>query len=372
MGKWFLIFIPCNPLPPEIDGKPVEKDCQKNDGESAKRDYRKIRMKRYRAEKMLACEKKADWSFLEKNFCGMIRWYFMENVFRVSEMCERRSFRCEVEDNMDRQKRVAVINDVTGFGRCSAAVAQPIISAMKIQCCVVPTAILSVHTGFPDYTLQDFTPYLKEYMDSWEKTGIHFDGISSGFIGSKEQIALVIDFFERFKKEDTLTVVDPVMGDYGKLYSSYTDEMCLEMKKLLPYADVLTPNLTEACRMLDLDYHRVKYSQESLEEISGALSEKGPEKVVITGLQQGEQIFNYIYERNKTSKMIATRKIGGDRSGTGDVFSSIVTGALIQGDDFITAVKRAVQFLDKAIAFTARQELPWNYGICFEEYLKEI
>src|SRR5699024_12150120 len=117
-------------------------------------------------------------------------------------------------------------NDVPGLGRGAAAVAQPITSAMKIQCCVVPTAILSVHTGFPDYFLHDFTPYLREYIDSWEKTGITFDGICSGFIGSNEQIALVADFFERFKKEGTLAVVDPVMGDYGKLYSSYTEEMC--------------------------------------------------------------------------------------------------------------------------------------------------
>ena len=254
-----------------------------------------------------------------------------------------------MENIMRRQKRVAVINDVTGFGRCAAAVAQPIISAMKIQCCVVPTAILSVHTGFTDYYLHDFTPYLKSYIDSWEKTGIAFDGISSGFIGSREQISLVVDFFERFKKE-----------------------MCQEMKRLLPFADVLTPNLTEACRMLDLDYHNVDMSPESLNDISRALSEQGPGRVVITGLQQGERIFNYVYEKNKNAKFIATRKIGGDRSGTGDVFASIVTGALMQGDDFEKAVRRAIEFLDKAIAFTVRQNLPWNYGICFEEYLKEL
>ncbi|MDO5145473.1 MAG: pyridoxamine kinase [Eubacteriales bacterium] len=273
---------------------------------------------------------------------------------------------------MKRQKRVAVINDVTGFGRCAAAVAQPIISAMKIQCCVLPTAVLSVHTGFPDYFLHDFTPYLKQYMDSWERTGIAFDGICSGFIGSKEEIELVVDFFDRFKKEDTLSVVDPVMGDYGKLYSSYTDEMCQEMKRLLPYADVLTPNLTEACRLLDLNYHDVDISPDALEEIGAALCEKGPNRVVITGLQQGTKIFNYIYEKNKAAKLISTRKIGEDRSGTGDVFSSIVTGALVQDDEFETAVNRAIVFLDKAIAYTVRQELPWNYGICFEEYLKEL
>ena len=273
---------------------------------------------------------------------------------------------------MERQKRVAVINDVTGFGRCSAAVAQPIISAMKIQCCVMPTAVLSVHTGFPNYFLHDFTPYMETYMRSWEKTGIEFDGISTGFIGSGEQIELVVEFLKRFKKEHTLTVVDPVMGDYGKLYSSYTDELCQEMKRLIPYANVLTPNLTEACRILDLDYHSVDFSEPSLEQITQALSEKGPDKIVITGLQQGNQIFNYVFEKNKTSKLIATRKIGGDRSGTGDVFSSIVTGALLQGDDFEKAVRRAIEFLDKAIEFTVRQDLPWNYGICFEEYLKEL
>ena len=196
---------------------------------------------------------------------------------------------------MKRQKRVAVINDVTGFGRCSAAVAQPIISAMKIQCCVMPTAILSVHTGFPNYFLQDYTPYLETYMNSWEETGIEFDGITTGFIGSKEQIGLVVEFFKKFKKENTLAVVDPVMGDYGKLYSSYTDDMCQEMKKLLPYADVLTPNLTEACRILDLDYHKVDLSEEGLEAICEALSEMGPDRIVITGLQQGDLIFNYIF-----------------------------------------------------------------------------
>ncbi len=273
---------------------------------------------------------------------------------------------------MGRQKRIALINDVTGFGRCSAAVALPIISAMKIQCCVLPTAILSVHTGFENYFLQDFTPFMKQYIDSWEINGLEFDGICSGFIGSEEQIELVIDCFSRFKKKQTLVVVDPVMGDYGKLYSSYTDQMCNEMKRLLPYADVLTPNLTEACRMLDLDYHAVNFSQDGLDVIAQGLSEKGPGRIVITGLQQGNQIYNYIFEKGKSSRMIPTRKIGGDRSGTGDVFSSIVSGSLVMGMSFYDAVKRAVVFLDKAIAFTVKEGLPWNYGICFEEFLDQI
>ena len=161
---------------------------------------------------------------------------------------------------MKRQKRVAVINDVTGFGRCSAAVAQPIISAMKIQCCVMPTAILSVHTGFPNYFLQDYTPYLRTYMNSWEETGIEFDGITTGFIGSKEQIGLVIQFFKRFKKENTLAVVDPVMGDYGKLYSSYTDEYVPGNEKNFSHMRMCLPRiLLEACRILDLDYQQSRF-----------------------------------------------------------------------------------------------------------------
>lgn len=273
---------------------------------------------------------------------------------------------------MKRQKRVAVINDITGFGRCSAAVMQPILSAMKIQCCVLPTAILSVHTGFPDYFLKDFTPDMGRYMESWQETGIEFDGISTGFLGSVEQIGLVIEFFRRFKKKETLVVVDPVMGDYGKLYDSYTTKMCTEMRRLLPRADVLTPNLTEACRLLDLDYEKTDFSEDNLGKICRALSEKGPERIVLTGLQKKDRIYNYVYEKNKTAKVISAKKIGEDRSGTGDVFSAIVTGALVEGQDFYTAVERAVTFLNKAIAYTVELDLPWNYGICFEEYLKEI
>ena len=270
------------------------------------------------------------------------------------------------------QKKIAVINDMSGFGRCSIAVELPVISAMKVQCCPLPTSIFSNHTGFESFFFDDYTDKMEDYMQEWVKLGLQFNGICTGFLGSARQIRIVEHFLSLFQTKDNITIIDPVMGDYGKLYSSYTDEMCQEMKRLLPFADVLTPNLTEACRMLDLDYHNVDMSPESLNDISRALSEQGPGRVVITGLQQGERIFNYVYEKNKNAKFIATRKIGGDRSGTGDVFASIVTGALMQGDDFEKAVRRAIEFLDKAIAFTVRQNLPWNYGICFEEYLTTL
>lgn len=270
------------------------------------------------------------------------------------------------------QKRMALINDVTGFGRCSVAVQQPIVSAMKIQACVMPTAVLSTHTGFSNYFLYDFTPYMEQYMNNWQEQNISFDGICTGFLGSKEQIELVVQFFRKFKKQNTIAVVDPVMGDYGKLYSSYTEEMCNEMKKLLCYADVLTPNLTEACRLLDTDYDTVQISMESLETIAEQLSAKGPKKIVITGLQKGNRILNFIYEKGEESRVIEIDKIGEDRSGTGDVFSAIVSASLVNGDTFFDAVEKAVNFINKAIAYTVELEIPLNYGLCFEEYLTEL
>lgn len=154
---------------------------------------------------------------------------------------------------MKRQKRIALINDITGFGRCSIAVELPLISAMKIQACPMPTAILSVHTGFPQHYIDDYTDRMQPYMDNWAANGLEFDGICTGFLGSVAQINIVEEFIQKFKKPFTRVMVDPVMGDYGRLYSSYTPEICHEMKRLLKYADLITPNLTEVCRLLDID-----------------------------------------------------------------------------------------------------------------------
>ena len=273
---------------------------------------------------------------------------------------------------MKRQKRIAVINDATGFGRCSIAVALPIISAMKIQCCPLPTAILSAHTAFPDFFLKDFTPYMRQYMEHWKSQNLEFDGITSGFLGSKEQIAEVIHFFEMFKTKDNLILVDPVMGDYGKLYSSYTEEMCDEMKKLVPYADILTPNLTEACRLLDIPYEEADLSDQGLFDICQKLSDMGPEKVVITGLQKEGEIITFLYEKESGVQKIVVDKIGKDRSGTGDVFTSVLFADIINGNDFYSAVQKAVDFISKTIQFTSDIDTPEHYGLCFEEFLTEL
>ena len=200
---------------------------------------------------------------------------------------------------MKRQKRIALVNDITGFGRCSIAVELPLISAMKIQACPLPTAILSVHTGFPEHYIDDYTEHMTPYIDNWQANGLEFDGICTGFLGSVEQINIVEDFIQRFKGDDTKVMVDPVMGDYGKLYSSYTPEICHEMKRLLAHADLLTPNLTEACQLLDMEYpENGDIKEEELAKLAKALADKGPEQVVITGLHAEGKVLNFVYEKN--------------------------------------------------------------------------
>ncbi|MDP4145170.1 MAG: pyridoxamine kinase [Bacillota bacterium] len=274
--------------------------------------------------------------------------------------------------SLNKQKKIAVVNDVTGFGRCSVAVALPIISAMKIQCCPLPTAILSAHTGFSSFFFDDYTPHMRDYINNWKELNLQFDGICTGFLGSKEQIDIVAEFLESFKTKDTIVMVDPVMGDYGQLYPTYTQEMCDEMKRLIKYADVGTPNLTEACRLLDIPYPKGELEPEQLENIAKELCSKGPNKIVITGLQHNGYIQNFIYETGKPYTIVEVKKIGEDRSGTGDVFSSIVASNIVKGVDIVTAVKKAVDFISKAIDYTVKIGTPVNEGLCFEEYLNEL
>lgn len=272
-----------------------------------------------------------------------------------------------------KQKKVALINDITGFGRCSITIELPILSALKIEASPFPTAILSVHTGFPTYFMDDYTLKMRDYMESWQKNNLEFDGIMTGFFGSKEQIDIAIDFIKKFRGDNTLVMVDPVMGDYGRRYASYTEEMCKEMRKLLSYADVVVPNLTEATELLGMDYpENGRVTQDDLIKMAENLVEEGSKQVVITGLREDDVINNFIYEKDKGSKIISTNAIGGDRSGTGDAFSAIVMGSLINGEELEVAVQKAVDFIDKCVVFAENLNLPWNYGLPFEEYLTEL
>ena len=269
------------------------------------------------------------------------------------------------------QKKIAVINDFSGFGRCSIAVALPILSVMKVQCCPLPTSIFSNHTGFPSYFFEDYTSRMVPYMQEWKKLDLHFNGICSGFLGSKEQIEIVKKFFKEFKTEETQIIVDPVMGDYGKPYPTYTEEMCGEMKKLVEFADILTPNVTEACVLTDTPY-KEKWKIEEIQEMAEKIHAMGPKKIAITGIVQGGFIANFCYEEGQQPKVLRTHKEGTQRSGTGDIFASIIAADAVNGVPFYKSVKKASDFIKKCIIRSQELVIPLTDVVCFEEVLGKL
>ena len=273
-----------------------------------------------------------------------------------------------------RQKKIALVNDVTGFGRCSLTVELPIISALKIQVCPLPTALLSVHTGFENYFMDDFTDRLENYIDSWKKNNLAFDALATGFLGSAAQIEIVRRFIKNFP---AAVILDPVMGDHGKIYKSYTPEMCRGLRALLEFADLVTPNLTEACQLLGVAYPEggvVSDSQLATFASNIAAKTRGG-RVVITGVtldtDDGSNIANFIFDRGEIH-LVTTKRLGGDRSGTGDVFFAVAAASWLNGENLIDATKKAASFVAKCIARAEDLNLPWNWGLPFEEFLTEL
>ncbi len=273
------------------------------------------------------------------------------------------------------QKKIALINDMTGFGRCSIAVQLPIISMLKVQCCALPTSVFSNHTGFPQFHYYDYTDHIPAYVDNWEKLGLEFKGICTGFLGSAKQIELVSDFIRRFRTKDTIVVIDPVMGDYGKAYPTYTEEMCANMINLARLADIVTPNVTEACILTGTKY-KEHWTTKELITLARAVSDIGPGKVVITGIPQKTYLSNLCYERKmidgETTEeyaMIKTHKVGNSRSGTGDIFTAIVAADAVNHVAFKDSVYKASRFIKRCIIRSMELDLPLTDGVCFEELL---
>lgn len=270
------------------------------------------------------------------------------------------------------QKKIAVINDISGFGRCSITVTLPILSYLGVQCCPVPTAILSNHMGFPHFFIDDYTDRMRAYIENWRKLGLRFEGIMTGFLGSAQQIDIVEGFIRDFSTEGTLVIVDPVMGDHGKIYVTYTEEMCTRMKKLVALSDITTPNLTEACRLADTLYKETGWRKRELYAMAQRISALGPAKVVITGIPQGGFIANYIYERGIEPRIIRTHKVDAERSCTGDVFTSIISADGVNGVPFDRSVRKASGFVKKCILKSVEMEIPKTDGVCFEEVLYQL
>ena len=269
--------------------------------------------------------------------------------------------------------RVAAIHDLSGFGRCSLTVAIPILSAMGVQCCPLPTAFLSTHTGgFTDFTCLDMTRELPKVTAHWASLGIQFQGIYSGFLGSARQIETVMEFIRHFRGADTVVVVYPVMGDDGKIYQTYTPEMCAGMARLAEMADVITPNLTEASLLLggggalpkETDFRRV----------TETLSCGGRRSVVLTGVSEkpgftGAMCFD---AKARLTEAVQTEFVAHPMHGTGDIFASVLTGGLVQGDALIPSARRAANFVRSCADRTAEEGLPVREGVDFEPLLGQL
>ena len=271
------------------------------------------------------------------------------------------------------QKKMAVINDISGYGRCSLTVAMPIISVMGIQCCPVLTAILSNHTEFPVYFFDDYTAKMRDYIGKWQELGLEFDAISSGFLGSAEQIEIVLEFVEKFRSEHTQIFIDPVMGDHGRLYATYTEEMCEEMKQLVGYADIVTPNVTEACLLTGTPYKDSGWTRKELLNMAMMLQMMGAKSVVITGVREGSFYTNVVLEQGeKEASFVKIKSAGNQRPGTGDVFSSVLTSAVLNGKSLKDATEMAAKFVRDCIKKSDELAIPHSNGVCFEEILGKL
>ena len=269
------------------------------------------------------------------------------------------------------QKKAAAINDFTSFGRCSLAVTIPILSAMKVQCCAVPTAIFTNHTGFPSYSWTDYTSHMDDYIREWKNLDLEFDAILTGFLGSQAQVDYVRRFVKAFKRPGTIVCIDPVMGDYGRLYPTYSEDLAKAMRGFLDFADILTPNLTEACVLAGTDYSE-SLDDAALEKIAEKLCNGRDVKVVISGIPRGDSLANFVYEKSKPPKIVVETKIGVDRSGTGDVFSSVIFADAINGAPFAESVEKASRFVAHAVAKSIEFGASARDGLAIEEVLGEL
>lgn len=273
-------------------------------------------------------------------------------------------------------KKVVAIHDLSGYGRASLTTIIPILSNMKVQVCPVPTAILSTHTGgFEGYSFIDLTDYMQEHIAHWKRLDLDFDCIYSGFLGSPKQIEIVADFIDYFGKKSKFIVVDPVMGDNGKLYSTMDNEMVVGMRNLIKKADIITPNFTEVMYLLGKEYDK-NIDIEKVKEYLKELSNMGPKIVIATSVPEIEEnkmdkkTSVVAYDReNDVFWRVSCRYIPASYPGTGDAYTSVVIGSLLQGDSLPMAIERGVQFITQCIMASYGFKYPKKEGVLLEKML---
>ena len=270
-------------------------------------------------------------------------------------------------------KRIATMQDVSCVGKCSLTVALPILSAMGIETAVIPTAMLSTHTMFEDFTFHDLTGEIRPVMDHWHKEGFDFDALYTGYLGSLDQIQLAHELFTEFGK-DSLVLVDPCMADNGALYPGFTKEFAMTMRNLCKDADILCPNLTEASIMLEEPYKPEGYTEEEIHHLLRKLTDLGAEKAVITGVSHTKGQLGASFYDKKEDRFFhyETKEQPGRFHGTGDIFASVLLGGLVNGLSFEDALKLACDYVSYTIGVTLKDPDHRNYGVNFEASLPKL
>lgn len=288
-------------------------------------------------------------------------------------------------------KRVLTVQDISCVSKCSLTVAIPVISAMGIEVCPLPTAILSNHTAFSSFSFLDLTDKIPEILNEWKKQGFHFDAIYTGYLGSIKQIDLVHKILDEFAQNDTLVVIDPCMADNGKLYTGFSQDFVQQMAKLCGRANVILPNMTEACFLVNQDYDIFTHTNESITKLMEKLLSLGANHVVLKGVDFSSDKIGVAYysqknnndSRNLIGKSIIENSIDDMKiyfhhrydenfHGTGDLFASVVTGALVLKKELKEAVEIACDFIQESIEWTlSNPNYNW-YGVEFESALKNL
>ena len=271
-------------------------------------------------------------------------------------------------------KRVFAVNDMSGIGKCSLTAALPIISAAGVECDPIPTAILSTHTGnISGYTFRDLTSDLENYAAHWKKIGIIPDTVYSGYLASTEQIGFVVKLISDFARKDTLVIVDPAMADSGTLYAGFDSSFAGKMKELCKKADVITPNVTEACILTDTEYSE-NISSELTESLIEKLSVISKKFVILTGVSDkpGKTGCCVFDKSSGVKRFFSTDSCEGTYYGTGDIFTSVLTALMTRGCNVFESAERAVDFTYKAVYETFKEGTDTRLGIAFEKFLADL
>ena len=270
---------------------------------------------------------------------------------------------------MQKQKRVIAINDISSFGKCSLTVAISILGAAGLETCAVPTAVLSAHTGFKGYTFCDLTENILPAAKHWKSMELSFDGIYSGYLGSKEQVECVSQIMDMFDFD--IKLIDPVMGDDGVLYDGFLPEFCDEMKKLVKKADIIVPNVTESCLLTGIEY-KSEHTKEYIEKLIKELKKISDASIIITGINSKDDKISTAVCEGDTVTYIENDKQRAVYSGTGDVFASTFMSAIMLGNSLVESARLAADFVGECIEITKAISSSRHYGINFELNTKSL